>query len=243
MVQKSTLKIKELADQLIKDIQHRLIVDGDNSLPSEMELMDRYTVSRYSIRQALKQLSSMGYIYQVRGKGTLVRDKFEGKGTVIQTNIGQSEYMARLGKVLKTRKATIESVLVKDAHFLPVGTNLDSAEELWYVNRLRYLDGKPFILEHSYYLKKIIPKIPEEILYESIFDYIKNQGEVYLAFQDTTVLAELMDEHLADFFQQEVGAATLSVCDDTYLRTGELFAFSKLSYDALSTKVFSFNEL
>lgn len=52
-----------------------------------------------------------------------------------------------------------------------------------------------------------------------------------------------MDEHLADFFKQEVGAATLSVCDDTYLRTRELVAFSKLSYNALSTKVFSFNEL
>lgn len=41
-------------------------------VPSEHQLMDRFQVSRITVRRALSDLASEGYLYRFRGKGTFV---------------------------------------------------------------------------------------------------------------------------------------------------------------------------
>jgi GntR family transcriptional repressor for pyruvate dehydrogenase complex len=65
-----------LSTSLVKEIQHRISTNqfapGDR-LPSQDELAAMFGVSRTALREALKQLSLMGLVEVIHGKGTFVR--------------------------------------------------------------------------------------------------------------------------------------------------------------------------
>lgn len=66
-----TVKYKRLADHLKEEIA-RLASEGTLRLPTEMELMQQYGVSRQTVRQALSVLQSDGLIEKRRGSGTYI---------------------------------------------------------------------------------------------------------------------------------------------------------------------------
>ena len=49
----------------------------------------------------------------------------------------------------------------------PVGT------QLYYLQRLRYLDDVPLILDHNYFLKELMPGLNPEIAEHSIYEYLE----------------------------------------------------------------------
>ncbi len=58
-------------NKIIEKIQSNEYKVGDK-LPTEMELCNKYEVSRTTVRIALQQLVMEGKIYKVQGKGTFV---------------------------------------------------------------------------------------------------------------------------------------------------------------------------
>ncbi|PIJ50067.1 MULTISPECIES: GntR family transcriptional regulator [unclassified Erwinia] len=60
----------------IKEYLRSRILEGSYSpnqkMPSESEMMDAFSVSRITIRQALNDLQSEGLVFKVHGKGTFV---------------------------------------------------------------------------------------------------------------------------------------------------------------------------
>jgi GntR family transcriptional regulator of arabinose operon len=65
-------KYQELKESFIRSIREGRFAYNDR-IPSEPELMLRYKLSRNTIRQAMKELESDGYLYRIRGKGTFVK--------------------------------------------------------------------------------------------------------------------------------------------------------------------------
>ena len=49
------------------------VYDSKEPIPSERELMETYQVSRITIRKAIDELVTEGYLYKVQGKGTYVK--------------------------------------------------------------------------------------------------------------------------------------------------------------------------
>jgi GntR family transcriptional regulator len=60
----------------LKHIIIRKIESGDypeaSKIPSEQELCEQYDISRPTVRQAINELTSNGYLYKEKGKGTFV---------------------------------------------------------------------------------------------------------------------------------------------------------------------------
>lgn len=61
----------ELADALRADLKEQRLRPGD-ALPTEAQLTERFAVSRFTVREALRQLASEGLIRRKRGSGTVV---------------------------------------------------------------------------------------------------------------------------------------------------------------------------
>ena len=70
-------KSPSLPQVILEEIQ-RLIAEGKfrpgDSLPSEMELAERFGVGRSSIREATRVLQLLGVVEVIQGKGTFVRE-------------------------------------------------------------------------------------------------------------------------------------------------------------------------
>uniref|UniRef100_UPI0025BA12D4 UTRA domain-containing protein n=1 Tax=Campylobacter sp. TaxID=205 RepID=UPI0025BA12D4 len=70
-------------------------------------------------------------------------------------------------KVILFKEILVDKKLSKISTF-PLGT------ELFYIQRIHYLNGKPLILNHHYFLKKLMPELNIEISERSIYDYLEN---------------------------------------------------------------------
>ncbi|MDE3281507.1 GntR family transcriptional regulator [Lacticaseibacillus zeae] len=234
---------KELVNQLLKDIQQGVIQDAEGQLPTEPELMNQYHVTRYTLRQALKNLANLGYIYQAHGSGTFARPHHVEGAISLQNNVGLTEEMARQGKVVKTTHISQEVVPLAKADFIPENQKLDKATELISVIRQRKLDDEPFLVEHSYYLKSIVGEIPDRALKGSLFAFINQKPGLKVGFIDSVIECEMISGLPARFFNVPDGSPSLVVRDDSYLSSGKLFAFSKIFYDFRKTKFFMLKKM
>ena len=70
-----------IADELISDILAGKYPVG-SMMPTEHELCERFDVSRYTVREALRQLREMGLVSMRRGSGTLVLSTTTGDAYV-----------------------------------------------------------------------------------------------------------------------------------------------------------------
>lgn len=70
---KSKSKCDMVVDEIIRLIADKIYRPGDK-LPTENELVERFGVSRVTIRESLKKLNSMGVVSIRQGDGTFVKD-------------------------------------------------------------------------------------------------------------------------------------------------------------------------
>lgn len=224
------MNVKELIVRLNQDIDTNKLQDENGRIPNEQSLMSLYNVTRYTLRIALNSLVEQGIIYQVQGKGTFTRKRSHNNAITLDQTSGLTEEARRLGKELRTIYSKLSVVTVAEAEFLPKDTQLAEDEELYFVERLRYLDDDPFVLEYSYYRKKFIPYLNQEIIENSIYGYIKQALNVHLGFADKLISCESCLKKHAESLELEEGAPILVLNDEAYLHTGEIFNFSKLYY-------------
>jgi GntR family transcriptional regulator len=83
MTQRSRPLYQEIADELLGEIRSGKVPVGE-MMPTEMELRERFGVSRHTIREAIRQLGEMGLLIRQAGLGTIVKAR-EAKGSYTQS--------------------------------------------------------------------------------------------------------------------------------------------------------------
>jgi GntR family transcriptional regulator len=121
-----------------------------NMLSSESELSAQYEVSSITIRQALDILKQEGLIYRQRGRGTFVaHPTLEQNLTRI---ISFTEDMHRRG--YKPGTVVLQSELVPATSNIAKKLEIETGEELAYVERLRLAEGEPMSIEESHLIHR-----------------------------------------------------------------------------------------
>lgn len=64
-------RYQEIVRSLLDEVQRGVYQVGDR-LPTELELSDRFQVSRHTVREALRRLQQMGYIARRQGSGSVL---------------------------------------------------------------------------------------------------------------------------------------------------------------------------
>lgn len=239
---KKSIDIATLVKKIIVSIQNGTLADENGKLPSEYKLMEQYQVSRYALREALSKLNEMGYLYQARGIGSFVRPRRHERVMTLQNSLDYTEEIARQGRTLQTVSAKQEVVTIAQAEFLPENYQLATDLQVIEIERYRTLDDEPYQIEKSYYLKNLAEEIPDKIMYDSVFHYFEQVKALKIGFLDKVISCAPLSKIGADYFSLPIGAPTLVVRDDTFLISGELFAFSKICYDYRKAELFMFKK-
>jgi GntR family transcriptional regulator len=147
--------------QQLFELIHDRIATGEwkpgDIIPPESELVERYSVSRITVRKVLDMLAREGLIVRERGRGTFVaHPRLEHAMTRI---VSFTDDMRRRGHEPGTR--ILFSGLVPAPAAIAKELGVGEGEELARIDRLRLADGEPMCVEQSYLVHRYLPGILE----------------------------------------------------------------------------------
>lgn len=198
-----------VAQALIDDINADRYEVGD-LLPTEAELCEQFNVSRYTVREALRQLSELGLIVRQAGVGTRLIEK-QPSVKYMQTSNGVED----LYKFVRNIRLEVvsQSIIVSDRAISNL-LGCPEGQEWVYLRGKRFAAAEetPIAITDVYVAKqyqRILEKprdsqAPIYSLIEKIYGF-----QMVEIKQD--ISAVLLDEHAAAIFNEKPGSAALQV--------------------------------
>ena len=105
--------------------------------------------------------------------------------------------------------------------------------------RLRYVDDKPYVLEHTYMAADIVTGLDEEVLLGSIYDYLINELGLTFGGAYRKIHADRASEYDQKYLNCDVHDPVLEVEQVVYLKDGRPLEYSRSRhrYDSRSYTV------
>ena len=195
-------------------------------LPSENTLIEEYACSRNTVRRALAELVADGYVQTMQGRGVRVIYQPVGKTTFTIGGIETFQETARRNRLHAVTKVTKFETVIADECFA-AKSGFSVGDELWSIERVRYLDGKALLLDVNYFLKEFVPGLTPEIAANSIYDYIENTLGMQIITSKRRITVEhatARDEKLLDMGTY---GCVVVVANQTFNAAGLLFEYTK----------------
>lgn len=183
MPEKAPPLYHQIGEVLRNQIVTGQVAVGD-VLPTEMELIRTFKVSRSTVRHAIRTLAENGMVQARPGVGTVVvRTRPAEERSYLR---GLTEDLARQGVATQARVLTAE--MIEPTPAIRARLALHKGERVLYLARLRTIADTPLALIHSY--------VPESLGIRASEDF---SGPLY-------EIIERRHEHLITFGKDVIGA-------------------------------------
>lgn len=218
-------------EDIYKDLKQKIETDVfayQELLPSENILVQSYRCSRNTLRRAISRLVTDGYVQTMQGKG--VRNIYQ---PIAQTafTIGEIESFresaARNGHRSLTKVLLFTEFAISEGQSLYTG--FPAGTDIYYIQRLHYLDDIPLILNHNYFLKEAIPGLTKEIAEDSIYQYLENILHMTIVNSKRIMTVEKMtqiDEKYLKMNAEDYNCMAV-VSSQTYNSDGVMFEYTQ----------------
>ena len=100
-------------------------------------------------------------------------------------------------------------------------------DELWYIRRVRYLDGKALILDINYFLTEFVHGLTPEIAANSIYDYIENTLGMQIITSKRRITVEHATAQDEKILAMDSYDCVAVVTNQTFNASGMLFEFTQ----------------
>ncbi|MDD4082513.1 MAG: GntR family transcriptional regulator [Sphaerochaetaceae bacterium] len=202
---------EELLDQIVSGVWE---VEG--LLPTEKELLEKYSVSRITVRQALEQLKNEGYIVRKPGKGTYV--KSQPIEQTLSNFYSFSDDMQRKGFEIKNKILKCEKQIASDYVARKLEIELNS--EVIILERIRSIDKIAFAYEKSYIPFQVCPRLTGESVEEKgLYKSLEDLGNVTPDLATETFEAILPTQKIAEYLNMNERQPALQI--DRITKSGD----------------------
>lgn len=221
---KSLPLYKQIANKIKEDIATYESSDGE-MIPSETKLAEMYKVSRVTVRRAIKLLEDEDLLYSIQGSGTYIKNK-KMEYDIFKTQSFTAEMMEMntdfsneiLDFQLMVPSLSVQNIL-----------GLSNEEKIFFVKRLRYVNGEPYILEESHLPAKLFPELSVDIMKQSLFEHLKNKG--YRINNRQSELEPIMpDKDIVQLLQLESSVPILLMKNQSTFQEDITFEYTKLYF-------------
>lgn len=93
--------------------------------------------------------------------------------------------------------------------------------------RLRLLDQKPYVFEHTYMPCDLVPSLDEKVLLASIYDYLLNTLNLKFAGSYRNITADKSDDYDQKYLNCSPSDPVLQVEQAVYLENGRPIEYSR----------------
>ncbi|MDO5338183.1 MAG: GntR family transcriptional regulator [Eubacteriales bacterium] len=178
-----------ISTPLYQQLENRLRQEIDSGqrpvgsrIPTENELSQQYNVSRVTVRKALAGLSENGYLERKSGKGTFVAEKKIQRGFSGVTSFSDLCRMTGVTPGAKTIKIALEEPSDAEIELL----QLSPEERIVVLERIRYADDKPVLLETNKFSESFSFLFSENLNNASLFETLKTKHNILFSHSTKT---------------------------------------------------------
>lgn len=222
--------------QIVADLEKDLLAGVYNEvkkLPREEDLIEKYEVSRTTIRKAIAMLVNKGYVYQVQGSGIFIREASLQDYVSLENLKG----LTRDFPNKKIESKLIELTIIQAEELLAKQMKCDVGDAIYFLKRLRVVNNEPFAVEYTYLNKNLIPYMSEEIAKKSIYSYINDDLKLSIGFADKVIYADKIDNEAAELLQLTDSDPALVIENTVFLTNGNVFEVSKAIHHYKNAKL------
>ena len=201
------------------------IYKAGDLFPCEKELMASFVVSRITVRQAVAELTRIGYLKGERGIGTTVM--FDKINENLKSVVSFSQEMASHGVIMTTRlcEVTKESA----SSFVATNLNVAIASPVIKVVRLRGISTSSIAYSTTYLPFSLGLSLDSSLYVTSLYAYLKEK-EINIASANDTLEAVLADKEIAAKLEIEIKSAVFKRTRKSFDELGRQIEFSFIYY-------------
>ena len=212
---------KSIADRLRLRLNSSDYTVG-SPLPGEKALAKEFGVARMTVRKALDLLVGWGLVERRHGSGTFVSRKDVHHETTNLT--GLVEVLRQQGKEVQSQVLQFEVMPAPPAIASQLRIQID--ERIYFSRRVRYVEGKPLMLEDSFMPVKLFRNLSLVHLEGSKFDYIEKECGITISGNYESLTPVLADKQLAHYLNVPEQTPLLRITSLSYSDSGEVLNYS-----------------
>lgn len=216
-------------DTIYQHLREKIEAQGyeyQSMLPSEHQLIEFYSCSRNTVRRAIKQLADEGYVQSIHGKGVqIIYQPHEQAQFTLSGIESLKEAVARNKQQYSTKVVCFAELIVDEKinkrTSFPIGT------EIYYLQRVRYIEGEALIIDHNYFRKDVVRDLTQEIAEKSVYEYMeKILGETIVTTK-RKLTVERMTEIDAKYLDMGDYNCLAVVSSHTFNAAGVMFEYTQ----------------
>ena len=216
-------------ESIYKDLKQK-IESGEypyqDLLPSENTMVNIYSSSRNTIRRAVLELAEQGYVQSLHGKGVRViyqpidQADFTLGGIESFKESAERNHRKTSTKVIQFTEITADARVSANTGFAP-------GSELYYIQRVRYLEDKALILDINMFLKSLVPGLTKDIAEKSIYEYIENEVGIAIVTSKRKMTVERATEIDEKYLELNDYNCLAVISGQTFNSDGIMFEFTQ----------------
>lgn len=224
MVNNKVTLYKKIRDEILNEIKN--YKEEGSMLPTEQELIEKYQVSRTTVRRAIDDLVAAGFVEKIQGRGTFV------KSTKIILETKNLTSWTEEMKVRNKKPGTLGLKIykVESSRKMQEKLNLKNDEEIICVERVRLADGEPIALMFNYLRAKYVPNfLTRGFTGESMYKALEEEYNILLDEAHEQVRARLATKLDAARLNISPGDPVLHITRTTFLKDGTPFEMVEMA--------------
>lgn len=215
----------QLKEILLKEIKNGTY-KRNSTIPTEQELQDMFNVSRMTVRLAVNELVSEGYVVRERAKGTRV---------IYPKIVENLNSISHFNKEMQDKGIdfsihSIEVTVVKADEGVAEALEIDPKTNVFCVHRVYYIDDGPLCSIFSYLPASMNISVDEEIYRGSLYDYLEKEKGIIVSIAYEDIEAGNVHKPICEELGLSEGSTVLLRTRRSFDQNGKHVEFTRSYY-------------
>jgi GntR family transcriptional regulator len=216
----------QIQEDIYEQIRSGSLLPGSR-VPSELDLVSRFGVSRMTARRALDDLVGRGVLFRQQGKGTFVAEDVVTFG--LSTMMSFSRTLRAHGYQVSTR------VLAQDVVPAPAEVasklKLPADGKAVLIRRLRFVDDRPAAIHPSFLDYALFePLLRADLSSRSLLEALEEVSGLRVAYSKDSVQATLVPIEDRGLLEAAAGSPVLQVEGVAFTGNGQPLRYTRAIY-------------